>query len=106
MQGHCARFEAEASLGPGCPYTRGEIDFLARNELVLHLSDIVLRRTALAITGALDAGKLAAIIETMQPALGWSEDTAAREKETLLAELETYHNVLSTRLSSPGELKE
>ena len=106
VQGHCARFEAEASLGPGCPYTRGEIDFLARNELVLHLSDIVLRRTALAITGALDAGNLAAIIETMQPALGWSEDTAAREKETLLAELETYYNVLSTRLSSPGELKE
>ena len=67
VQDHCARFETEAPLGPGCPYTRGEIDFLARNELVLHLSDIVLRRTALAITGALDAGNLAAIIETMQP---------------------------------------
>ena len=106
VQAHCARFPAEAPLGPDCPYTRGEIDFLTRNEFVLHLSDIVLRRTALAISGALDAASLAAIVETMQPALGWSAEAAAREKATLLAELETYHNVPSARLSNQSEPKE
>ena len=106
VQAHCARFAAEAPLGPDCPYTRGEIDFVTRNEFVLHLSDIVLRRTALAITGVLDADNLAAVVETMQSALRWSADAAAREKETLLAELEAYHDVPSTRLANHSELKE
>ena len=106
VQEHCTRFTAEAPLGRGCPYTRGEIDFLTRHEYVLHLSDVVLRRTALAITGALNAENLGAIVQTMQPALGWSADTAARETQTLLAELETYHNVPATRLSDPFETRE
>ncbi len=106
VQEHCARFPGEAPLGRGCPYTRGEIDFLTRHEYVLHLSDVVLRRTALAITGALNAENLGAIVETMQPALGWSADTAARETQTLLAELETYHNVPAARLSDPYETRE
>ena len=104
VQDHCTRFAAEAPLGRGCPYTRGEIDFLTRHEYVLHLSDVVLRRTALAITGALNAENLGAIVQTMQAALGWSADTAARETQTLLAELETYHNVPATRLSDPFEI--
>ena len=100
VHAHCVRFVAEAPLSPDCPYTRGEIDFLTRNEFVLHLSDIVLRRTALAITGALDTESLAAIVETTQTALDWSVDTAAGEKETLLADLEAYHNVPSARISN------
>ena len=103
VQEHCSRFAAEAPLGPGCPYTRGEIDFLTRHEYVLHLSDVVLRRTALAITGALNAENLGAIVETMQAALGWSAAAAARETRALLAELETYHNVPATRLSDSFE---
>ena len=99
VQGHCARFPAEAPLGPDCPYTRGEIDFLTRHEFVLHLSDVVLRRTALAITGALNAENLSAVVDTMRPVLGWSADTAARETEALVAELATYHGVPSARIS-------
>ena len=106
VQGHCTRFPAEAPLGPDCPYTRGEIDFLTRHEFVLHLSDVVLRRTALAITGALNAENLAAVVDTMRPALGWSADTAARETETLVAELATYHGVPSARFFHQCEMKE
>ena len=105
VQGHCARFPAEGPLGTDCPYTRGEIDFLARNEFVLHLSDVVLRRTSLAITGALNAAILATLVETMRPALGWSAETAARETQTLLAELETYHGVPSACLSRHCEME-
>ena len=100
VQGHCARFLAEAPLGWDCPYTRGEIDFLTHNEFVVHLSDVVLRRTGLAITGALDAENLAAVVETMRPVLGWSADAAAREEESLLAELQAYHSVPAARLST------
>ena len=106
VQDHCTRFPAEAPLGRGCPYTRGEIDFLTRHEYVLHLSDVVLRRTALAITGALNAENLGAVVETMRPALGWSADTAVHETRTLLAELEAYHGVPPTRLSRHCETKE
>ena len=106
VQAHCAQFHVEAPLGRGCSYTRGEIDYLTRNESVLHLSDVVLRRTALAITGALNAENLTAVVEIMQPVLGWSAEAAMRETETLLAELETYHNVSAARLSDHCEMEE
>ena len=100
VHGHCTSYPDEAPLDRDCPYTRGEIDFLSRNEFVVHLSDVVLRRTGLAITGAVDAGNLAAVVETMRPVLGWSADAAAREEEILLAELQTYHGVPADRLST------
>ena len=100
VHGHCTSYPDEAPLDRDCPYTRGEIDFLTRNEFVVHLSDVVLRRTGLAITGALDAGNLAAVVETMRPVLGWSADAATREEESLLAELQTYHSVPAARLST------
>ena len=106
VQAHCTRYPAEAPLGRDCPYTRGEIDYLTRNEFVRHLSDVVLRRTALAITGALNAENLAAVVETMRPVLGWSADAAARETETVLAELQTYHDVPVTSLSHHYETQE
>ena len=100
VHGHCTGYPDEAPLDRDCPYTRGEIDFLSRNEFVVHLSDVVLRRTGLAITGALDAGNLAAVVETMRSVLDWSADAAAREEEILLAELQTYHSVPAARLST------
>lgn len=100
VQDHCARFPADALLGGNCPYTRGEIDFLTRNEFVVHLSDVVLRRTGLAITGVLNAENLTSVVETMRPVMGWSADAAAREKDILLAELQTYHGVPASRLST------
>ena len=100
VHSHCTRYPDEVPLDRDCPYTRGEIDFLTRNESVVHLSDVVLRRTGLAITGALNAGTLAAVVETMRPALDWSADAAAREKESLLAELQTYHGVPAAPLST------
>ena len=45
--------------------TRGEIDYLARRERVTKLADIVMRRTTLAISGALTrAPSAAAIVST------------------------------------------
>lgn len=106
VQDHCARYPADAPLDRSCLYSCGEIDYLTRNEYVQHLSDVVLRRTALAITGALNATVLERVVETMRRSLGWSEEVAARETGALLAELEAYHNVPATRLSQPCGMEE
>lgn len=101
VQAHCSNFMGDdVRLGRNCHYTTGEIDYLTRNEFVLHLSDMVLRRTALAITGALDAGRLRRIADTMGTVLGWSACETVREIKTLLFELETYHNVSTKKISS------
>ena len=63
-------------------YSREEIAWLARNERVVHLADLVFRRTSLAFTGALTSPLL--------DELGW--DAAARR-----AEVEATRRVLAER---------
>lgn len=71
-----------------------EIAWIARNELVVHLADVVLRRTTLAIDGALTIGNLAAIADILARELGWSEVRKAQEIDAVKAELEKRHNVI------------
>ncbi|MFK0333589.1 glycerol-3-phosphate dehydrogenase/oxidase [Rhizobium sp. NPDC090275] len=60
-------------------YSLLEIDWIARKEFVVHLSDIVLRRTTIAIEGALTMAGLRDMAKVTAKALGW--DTARTEKE-------------------------
>ncbi|MBS3647791.1 glycerol-3-phosphate dehydrogenase/oxidase [Pseudaminobacter sp. 19-2017] len=60
-------------------FTLAELDWIARNEAVVHLEDIVMRRTALAITGRLSHRDLGRIADVVASALGW--DAARREVE-------------------------
>lgn len=77
-----------AELVPGTPDTSlAEIDWIARHESAVHLSDIVMRRTTLAITGTLTTDGLAAIAAVAASALGWDADRRAREIEATAAEL-------------------
>nr|WP_235992632.1 glycerol-3-phosphate dehydrogenase/oxidase [Brucella daejeonensis] len=71
-----------------------EIAWIARNELVVHLADVVLRRTTLAIDGALTNGNLAAIADILARELGWDEGRKAQEIEAVEAELEKRHNMI------------
>ncbi len=71
-----------------------EIAWIARNELVVHLADVVLRRTTLAIDGALTTGNLAAIASIVARELGWDDARKAREIEAVNIELEKRHNVI------------
>lgn len=59
-------------------YSLAEIDWIARNEMVVHLGDIVLRRTTLAIEGNLTRADLEAIARVAAAALGWDK---AREQQ-------------------------
>lgn len=74
-----------------------EIAWIARNELVVHLADVVLRRTTLAIDGALTTGNLAAIADILARELGWDDARKAQEIEAVNTELEKRHNVILQR---------
>ncbi len=71
-----------------------EIAWIASNELVVHLADVVLRRTTLAIDGALTTGNLVAIADILARELGWDDTRKAREIEAVNVELEKRHNVI------------
>ncbi|EMG52807.1 FAD dependent oxidoreductase, partial [Ochrobactrum sp. CDB2] len=73
--------------------SRAEIAWIARNELVVHLSDVVLRRTTLAIDGALSNANLAAIADILSVEFGWDAERKAQELELVIAELSKRHGM-------------
>lgn len=77
----------DARLPDATDHSRAEIDWIARNEMVVRLADLAKRRTTLAITGALTAADLAAIAETAAAALGWDADGVAAEMRATVDEL-------------------
>lgn len=84
----------DAERLPGSSDTSlAEIDAIARREAVQHLSDIVMRRTTLAIGGTLTRGDLEAIAEVAGHALGWDEARRVREIEQTITEL-TKRNMM------------
>lgn len=68
-------------------YSLAEIDWLARSEQVEHLSDLVLRRTTLAVTAALNAADLAQIADIIAVAKSWPAAQRATEIAALTAQL-------------------
>jgi glycerol-3-phosphate dehydrogenase len=74
-------------------YTVEELNFLVRHEQVVHLADLVMRRTALAITGALSSRGLIQIAEIAACALGWTEDGKQEELRKTQAMLEDRHHL-------------
>ncbi|QIG38367.1 glycerol-3-phosphate dehydrogenase/oxidase [Microbacterium sp. 4R-513] len=65
-------------------YSTAELRHLARTEAVVHLDDILLRRTSLAFVGAVTAESAAEIAEAIAPVLGWSARKRQDEVERAL----------------------
>lgn len=66
-----------------------ELDWMVMREHVVHLADVVLRRTATAFTGRATPQALEELADALAPLLGWDDDRRAAEIEqtrTLLAE--------------------
>ena len=89
---HEAGRQAEP-LADAPDYTLAEIDWLARNERVVHLADIVMRRTALAITGRLSRRALEQIADIVAAALGWDAGRREKELEATSKELAQRHRL-------------
>lgn len=78
----------------GAPDTSlAEIGWIARNEAVAHLSDIVLRRTTLALTGRLIGRDLERIAQTAGDVLGWSAERRRDEVATVAALLRDRNRI-------------
>ena len=75
------------------PATAAEIVFLIRNEFVVGLEDVLLRRTPLAIRGDISSVLIERVAEVMADELGWSRERTGREIEAFVADLGNYHGV-------------
>jgi glycerol-3-phosphate dehydrogenase len=87
--------------GPDAPlvrhpgYSRREIEFLALNERVKHLDDLIMRRTTMGILGEVNGPLLEELAAVVSPALGWSEHQAAAEIERTVELLQKAHGAMA-----------
>jgi glycerol-3-phosphate dehydrogenase len=92
---------AYLEAGPDTPldchagYTLREIEFMALNERVVHLDDLVLRRTLMGLLGEVSGSLLEELAAIVSPILGWSEQDAAAEVERTIRLLEKVHGVMA-----------
>ena len=84
---------ADAPLKSLPDYSRREIAFLAQSEKALHLDDILLRRTMLAMLGRLTKDGVEEIADAMGAALGWGIEQKNAEVERALRLLADRHGV-------------
>jgi len=90
----------DAPLLDDCPYTEAEIIWLMRTEFVETLSDIVLRRTALAITGQISDALLDCLGEIVAKERGLGQQEITDQKQTLIHELSEYFGVSAEALTA------
>ena len=99
------RVAAYLQAGPDAPltchsgYSRREIEFMARGERVVHLDDLVLRRTLMALLGQVNRPLLEELAAIVAPVLGWSEQDAAAEVERTTELLEKVHGAMAAARS-------
>lgn len=85
--------EQDEPLAHHVGYSRREIAWLVSAERVVHLTDVVLRRTSIAFTGALTAPLLAELAEIVGTELGWDFERRAVETATTRELLAERHGV-------------
>ncbi|MGB7762602.1 MAG: glycerol-3-phosphate dehydrogenase/oxidase [Bryobacteraceae bacterium] len=96
---------AHLQAGPDAPlachagYSRREIEFLALHERVVHLDDLVLRRTLIGLLGEATRPLLEELVSIVSPVLQWPEQNAAAEVERTIQLLEKAHGVMAATLS-------
>ena len=64
---------------PGLPFIYADLLFCARNEMVIHLDDLLRRRMPLLILAKLSPDTLRRIAETVADTMGWDEAAMDRE---------------------------
>jgi glycerol-3-phosphate dehydrogenase len=74
-------------------YSRREISFLAQNEKIIHLDDLLLRRSMLAILGGLTKDGVEEISKVLGEALHWAEERRKAEMKRTGEILKDRHGV-------------
>jgi glycerol-3-phosphate dehydrogenase len=75
-------------------YSKREIAFLALNEKTVHLDDLILRRTMLAMLGQLTRPALTELADVLGESLGWSETQKKAEVSRTLDLLADRHGLV------------
>jgi glycerol-3-phosphate dehydrogenase len=89
----------DAPLTCHAGYSRREIEFMALHERVVHLDDLVLRRTLMGLLGELNGPLLEELVRIVSPVLQWSPQDAAAEVERTIQLLEKTHGAIAARQS-------
>lgn len=82
-------------------YSRREIAFLVANEKVIHLEDIILRRSLLGMLGQVNADLLEEIASIVAEILKWPSEMIEREVQNTTDLLRLKHGVPDQRLQGP-----
>jgi glycerol-3-phosphate dehydrogenase len=99
------RVAAYLEAGPDAPlachagYSRREIEFIALHERVVHLDDLILRRTLMGLLGEVNGPLLEELAAIVAPVLGWSKHDAAAEVERTIQLLEKVYGVTAAARS-------
>ena len=83
-------------------YSRREIQFLAFQEKVMHLDDMILRRSLMAMLGEVSGALLVELADIVGQVLGWSEDQEQHEIARAAQLLRDKHGVSSEKLMVPS----
>ncbi|WP_142829417.1 glycerol-3-phosphate dehydrogenase/oxidase [Rhizobium rhododendri] len=84
---HRGKWTDRDRLPDSTDHSLAEIDYILQNEGVEHLSDIVMRRTTLAITGSLTLNDLQRIAATVAVMRAWDETRVSAEIEAVTRQL-------------------
>ena len=77
--------DAALTTVPG--YSTAELRHLARTEHVVHLDDVLMRRTSLAFIGAVTADSALEVAEAIAPVMGWDATACRSEADRALAKV-------------------
>ncbi len=81
----------EATLKTLPSYSRCELGFIAGKEKVVHLDDLLLRRTMLAMLGKLSREAVKEVAEVVRESLGWDARQTVEETDRCLGILTEVH---------------
>jgi glycerol-3-phosphate dehydrogenase len=84
---------SDAPLSCHGGYSRREIEFIARHERVVHLDDLILRRTLMGMLGEVSLPLLEELAAIISPVLAWSQPDAGAEVERTVELLKRVHGV-------------
>lgn len=94
--------DADAPLEHAPTYSSGELRHLAATEDVVHLDDVLMRRTSLAFTGGATTDAATEVAEAIAPVLGWDAARVTAEVERGLAAV----HAADPAWAGPGVLNE
>ena len=83
----------EAPLTDGPTYSRGEIAYIAEHEKIIHLDDLVTRRSLLAMLGRMTPAMLDEIAEVVATTVGWTEEKKLTEVRSVHERLLSKHRI-------------